>query len=119
MSRRGGWMSMEALALVSALCILGIFVFAHYTRQADGFDLQAQRLAREARPVVEAFFRAEPAGHLSLDVLKERGLIIPPDLQAAVTPLKDLREDWRLEVWHPEGNQVFVLTPAGISAKPR
>jgi len=119
MSRRGGWMSMEALALVSALCIAAIFVFAHYTRQADSHDLQAQRLAREARPVVEAFFAADPAGHLSLDALKERGLIVPPDLQAAVTPLKDLREDWRLEVWHPGGNQVFVLTPAGMTATPR
>lgn len=119
MIRRAGWMSMEALALVSALCIVGIFIYAHYARQADGFDLQAQRLARETRPVVEAFFAADPAGHLSLEALKERGLVIPPELRAAVAPLKDLREDWRLEFWHPGGNQVFVLTPAGIAAAPR
>lgn len=119
MSRRAGWMSMEALTMVSALCILGIFVYAHYARQADAFDLQAQRLARETRPVVEALFAADPAGHLSLDALKERGLIVPPDLRVSVAPLKDLREDWRLDIWHPEGTLVYVLTPAGMTAAPR
>lgn len=119
MSRRAGWMSMEALALVSALCIVAIFIYTHYARQADSFDLQAQRLARETRPLVEAFFSADPTGHLTLDALKERGLIIPPDLQVTVAPLKDLREDWRLEIWHPRGNQVFVLGPAGMAATPR
>ncbi|MFH1058878.1 MAG: hypothetical protein V1797_09420 [Pseudomonadota bacterium] len=119
MSRRSGWMSMEALTLVSALCILGIFVYAHYARRADAYDLQAQRLAREARPKVEAFFSADPAGHLNLEALKERGLIVPPDLHLAVAPLKDLREDYRLEIWHPEGTLVYALSPAGMTAAPR
>ena len=119
MRRGAGWMSMEALALVSALCIAGLLVFAHYARQAQTLDLQAQRLAREARPAVEAFFAAQPAGRLSPEALRAQGLTVPPELLLAVPELKDLREDWRVEVWHPRGGRVFALTPAGLDERPR
>ncbi len=36
--RVGGYMSVEALALISALCIVGIFFYAHYARQASWHD---------------------------------------------------------------------------------
>jgi len=119
MRRGGGWMSMEALALVSALCIAVILVFAHYARQTQALDLRAQRLARETRPVVEAFFAANPTGRLSPEALAAQGLGVPPELKLMVPELKDLREDWQVELWHPEGARVFVLTPAGLAERPR
>lgn len=119
MRRGGGWMTMEALALVSALCIAGILIYAHYARQTQALDLQAQRLARETRPAVEAFFAANPAGHLTPEALSAQGLAVPPDLRLTVPELKDLREDWQLEIWHPQGARVFVLSPTGLSERPR
>ncbi|MCA1905401.1 MAG: hypothetical protein LDL11_02270 [Desulfarculus sp.] len=119
MRRGGGFMTMEALALVSALCIAGILVYAHHARQTQALDLQALRLARETRPLVEAFFAANPGGRLTPSALADQGLSLPPELKLAVTELKDLRDDWRVEIWHPQGAKVFVLTPAGLAERPR
>ncbi|MBI4797288.1 MAG: hypothetical protein HY794_00815, partial [Desulfarculus sp.] len=43
--RVGGFMSVEAVALISALCIVAIFLYAQYARQASWHDQEAKRLA--------------------------------------------------------------------------
>ncbi len=118
--RVGGYMSVEALALISALCIVGIFFYAHYARQASWHDQEARRLASELRPVVEAYFQKNPQARLSTEALShEPGFSLPPGLQIKVTPFKELRSEWQLEVWHPEGQRVYLLTPQGLSDQPR
>lgn len=119
MRRAGGFMTMEALALVSALCIAGILIYAHYARQTQALDLQALRLARETRPAVEAFFAQNPEGRLSPEAIAAQGLTVPPEMKLMVPELKDLRQDWQVEIWHPQGAKVFVLTSAGLNERPR
>jgi hypothetical protein len=118
--RASGYMSMEALAVISALCIAAIFFYAHYARQASWHDQEAKRLATETRPVVEAFFQKTPSARLSLEALaKEPGFAPPPELQIRVTPFKELRAEWQLEIWHPEGQRVYLLSPEGLKDQPR
>lgn len=117
--RPAGYLSMEALALISALCIVAIFFYAHYSRQAATHDQEARRLAQETRPLVEAFFAQNPQGKLSLEGLKAQGFDPPKNLMAKVTPFKELKDDWQLEIWHPEGQRVFLLGPGGIGDQPR
>jgi len=107
--------SMEALALISAMCIVAIFAFAHYSRQAAAHDDQTRALAREIKPRVEALFLSEPQARLSQDVLKSIGIGVPEPMQAQVTPLKDRAEDWQITLSHPQGKLHFFIGPAGIT----
>lgn len=117
--RAGGFMSVEAVALISALCIVAIFFYAQYARQASWHDQEAKRLAVEVRPAVETLFAKSPQAKLGLEALKDQGLAVPPPLQLTVTPFKDLRADWQLEVWHPEGQRVYLVGAQGIQDRPR
>ncbi|MFH1032949.1 MAG: hypothetical protein V1806_00455 [Pseudomonadota bacterium] len=118
--RASGYMSMEALGLISALCIVAIFFYAHYARQASWHDQEARRLASEMRPLVEAYFQKNPQARLSTEALaKEPGFAPQSELQLKVTPFKELRADWQLEVWHPEGQRVYLVSPQGLKDQPR
>lgn len=117
--RAGGFMSAEAVALISALCIVAIFFYAHYARQASWHDQEAKRLAAQVRPAVEGLFAQDPQAKLSPQALKDQGLAVPPPLQLAVTPFKDLRADWQAEVWHPQGQRVYLVGAQGIQDRPR
>lgn len=110
-----GMVSMEALALISALCIVAIFVFAHYSRQAAVFDDQARVLSRDLKPQVEAFFQANPQDRLSAQGLATLGVAIPAPMQATVTPMKDRAQDWQVVISHPQGKLRFVISASGIA----
>lgn len=112
-------MSAEALALISALCIAAILFYAHYARQASWHDQEAKRLAVEVRPAVEALFAKNPQAKLSPEAVKEQGLAVPAPLQLTVTPFKDLRADWQVEVWHPQGQRAYLVNAQGIQDRPR
>lgn len=114
-----GFVSMEALAIISVLCIAGIFIFAHYSRQASGYDDLARVTAREIGPKIVAYFQAEPQGRLTPEVLKTAGAEPPTPMQAQITPLKDRAAEWQVMLWHPQGNKRFVLSPAGMAEEYR
>ncbi|CAO0821621.1 Type II secretion system protein [Desulfarculales bacterium] len=118
--RAGGYMNMEALTLISALCIAAIFFYARYARQSSWHDQEARRLASETRPAVETFFQKNPQARLSVEALtKELDFSLPPYLAIKVTPFKELRSEWQLEIWHPEGQRVYLLSPDGLKDQPR
>jgi len=117
--RAAGSYTMEALALVSALCIVGIFVFNHYSRQTDALDQQALRLAKDLAPAVAQFFTANPQAKLTPEALIAGGLKIPAPLKLQVPPDHEKAPDWQVRLWHPEGTQVFTISAAGITQKPR
>ncbi len=114
-----GFVSMEALALISVLCIAGIFIFAHYARQTSALDDLARVTAREIGPKIAAYFQAEPQGRLTPEVIKTAGAEPAAPLLAQITPLKDRAEDWQVMLWHPEGNKRFVLSPTGLAEEYR
>ncbi len=111
--------TMEALAVVSALCILAIFLFSHYSRQVDDLDHQAQRLARRAVPVAQEFFQQNPDGRLSLELLRQAGWDVPQPFQARIPEDQDRADNWRIEIWHPQGAHVYLASPQGVSSRPR
>ncbi len=111
--------SMEALALVSALCIAAIFVAAHHQRQVDACDQLAARAARQVPAAVAAVFAAAPAGELTPEALAGQGFAPPAPLKWRVPPEQPTAGDWRVEVWHPEGGAVMVVTGDGIAPRPR
>ncbi len=109
-----GFGTMEALALISALCIVAIFLYAQYARQAHDFDQQAQRLAKDLRPAVEAFFAAQPQGSLTPESLRSTGVAVPPGFEVTVPPYKERADDWQVAVSHPEGNKRYIITAQGV-----
>ena len=117
--RAAGSYTMEALALISALCIAGIFVYNHYSRQMDALDQRAYRLAREVGPTVTKFFAAHPQAELTDQELGKVGLPSLGPIKMKVPFDHEKASDWQVRLWHPEGNQVFIVSSAGISQKPR
>jgi hypothetical protein len=110
---RVGFVTMEALALVSLLCIAAIFVYAAYARQAHEADQQALRLAKDLRPALEALFREQPQAVLKAEALPG-GLVAPPPLIVSVPPYKDRVDDWQVLVSHPQGVKRYVISAQGI-----
>lgn len=113
-ARRGGFYTMEALALVSAICIAGIFVFSHFSRQVDTLDQKAMHLAEEAKPVVQAFFEKEPQGDLSLETLRQGGLSWPQSIEVKIPEYQRKIGDWRVDVWHTQGDMIYSLSAQGL-----
>lgn len=111
--------TMEALAVVSALCIVAIFLFSHYSRQLDSLDHQARRLAQRAVPVVETFFQQNPDGRLSLEILRQAGWELPQPYQARIPEDQDRADNWQLVIWHPEGAHLYIAGPQGVTTKLR
>ena len=113
--RERGSYTMEALALVAALCLVAIFVFSHFQRQADARDGQARRFAQTLKPAVEAFFQAQPQGELTPQALADQGVSVPSPLQVEV-PLDHRRaDDWQVRVWHPQGRKLYLASAQGVS----
>lgn len=110
---RVGHVTMEALALVSLLCIAAIFVYASYARQAHEADQQALRLAKDLRPALEALFREQPQAVLKAEALPG-GVAVPEPLSVTVPPYKDRVDDWQVLVSHPQGVKRYVISPQGI-----
>lgn len=117
--RNGGNYTMEALALVSALFIAGIFVFSHYARQAGDYDQAARRLADEVPAAVQAFFQAQPDGVLSQQALLDGGLKPPPRVLISVPEGKTGASDWQVRVWHLDGAMVYLVGPGGVNEEYR
>jgi type II secretory pathway pseudopilin PulG len=110
---RVGFVTMEALALISLLCIAAIFVYASYARQANEADQQALRLAKDLRPALEAMFREQPQAVLKAEALPG-GVAVPAPLTVSVPPYKDRADDWQVLVSHPQGVKRYVISAQGI-----
>ena len=117
--RAGGNYSMEALALVSALCIVGIFVFSHFNRQMDTFDQKAGRVARAVPAAVALVFQKDPQAKISVEALKGAGLSWQPPIEVAVSQDRDAKDNWQVKVWHTEGVELFLADQAGVKSSPR
>lgn len=118
-TRKGLSYTMEALALVSALCIVGIFVYAHYSRQIDDLDKQAWRLAKQVPVAAETFFQTNPSGELTPGALKQAGLQWEPPLEVEVPMDNRKALNWQVNVHHSHGNLVYRVTLKGLSEHPR
>ncbi len=117
--RDSGNYTMEALALVSALFIAGIFVFSHYARQANSYDQAAHRFAQKVPVAVQAFFQAQPQGKLSRQALLDQGLQPPPRVMFAVPAEGGEAAGWQVRVWHLDGSRVYLVGPGGITEEYR
>ena len=116
MSRAGGGAAfMELIALISALAIAGIFVFAHYDRQARALDQRALELAEQLSPAVKAWFIENPAAELTGDKLATLpGVRLNNGYKAEVVRGAGKAENWEIRVWHPEGTRMFLINAQKI-----
>ncbi|MGD9123903.1 MAG: hypothetical protein PVG60_02360 [Desulfarculaceae bacterium] len=117
--RGGGKYTMEALALISALVIVGIFVFSHYQRRLDTYDEEASRLARKIPSAVEVFFAGNPQARLTPEALKGSGLEASEQMHLEVPVDKDRPENWQVKLWHAQGVKLFTISAQGVEAKNR
>ena len=117
--RAGGNYTMEALALVSALCIVGIFVFSHFNRQMESFDQKAHRVAKAVPAVVSSLFEKDPQAKLTPDALRQAGLDWQAPMAVEVPQDRETKETWQVKVWHPEGVDIYSVSQKGVNASLR
>jgi hypothetical protein len=115
-SRAGGGAAfMELIALISALAIAGIFVFAHYDRQSRALDHRAMELAEQIAPAVKAWFVENPAAELTSQQLAFLpGVTLNHGFKAEVVRGAGKADNWELRVWHPEGTRMFLVNSQKI-----
>lgn len=125
MGRFRSLVSSEAIALVSAICIAGIFLGAHYQRQIDNMDQQALKVAQQVYQVLTPApasaqtvpQKAEAAPGQSLQEKLSKGLKNPAPIEVKVL---DIAPDaWKVKVWHPKGVVHYVVTPKGVTQEVR
>jgi hypothetical protein len=111
---RGSY-TMEAIALVAALCIVAVFLFSYMQRQADRQDAQARRFAEDLAPRIEQVVQQDPQAELTARRLAAAGVTPPEPLRLEVPP--DHREpgNWRVRVWHPEGRKIYLVSASGMT----
>lgn len=120
MSRRaGGFYTMEALALFSALCIAGIFIFSHYSRQIDDLNQQAAHMAQKVPSLVETFFTENPEAKLSRETLIKAGFDLKKGFFVEVPAQKDRASDWQVNLWHQDAEKQYVITADKIKQEYR
>lgn len=111
----GGAAFMELIALISALAIAGIFVFAHYDRQAQALDQRAQELAEQLAPAVKTYFLENPTAEITSGQLALLpGVRLNNGYKAEVVRGASKAENWEIRVWHPEGNRMFLVSSQKI-----
>lgn len=126
MSRARALISSEALALLSAICIVAIFLVASLDRRLDTYDAQAQRLAQQVQEVMQTAAKpVQPAAGqepvrpapLTLQRLQGLGLQVPPELRLQVQ--EDNPQRWQVAVWHEYGLKRYLATPQGVTEQVR
>ncbi|MBU4276597.1 MAG: hypothetical protein KKC30_07660 [Proteobacteria bacterium] len=123
MGRFSSLVSSEAIALVSAICIVGIFLGAHFQRQIDSNDQQALKVAQQVYEVLapapaggkSPTASASPAMDPQEKLAKE--LKAQPPIEVKV--LNDSPNAWKVRVWHPKGVVHYVVTPKGVTQEVR
>ena len=121
MGRFRSLVSSEAIALVSAICIVGIFLGAHYQRQMDSMDQQALKVAQQVYQVLTPApasaqtvpRKAEAAPAQSLQEKLTKSLKNPAPIEVKV--LDSAPNAWRVLVWHPKGVVHYLVTPKGVN----
>ncbi|MCF8042895.1 MAG: hypothetical protein K9K65_18655 [Desulfarculaceae bacterium] len=111
----------EAIALVSAICIVGIFLGAYYQRQMDSNDQQALKVAQQVYQILTPAPasgqtltpKAEASPAQSLQEKLAKGLKDPAPIQIKV--LDNAPDAWKVLVWHPKGVVHYVVTPKGVT----
>jgi len=123
MGRFRSLVSSEAIALVSAICIVGIFLGAHFQRQIDSNDQQALKVAQQVYEVLAPApsssqaptAPASPALNPQEKLAKE--LKAPAPIEVRV--LDNIPDAWKVRVWHPKGVVHYVVTPKGVTQEVR
>ncbi|MFH2126251.1 MAG: hypothetical protein ABIK12_07020 [Pseudomonadota bacterium] len=123
MGRFRSLVSSEAIALVSAICIVGIFLGAHFQRQIDSNDQQALKVAQQVYEVLAPApaggqaptAAAAPALNPQEKLAKE--LKAPAPIEVKV--LDNAPDAWKVRVWHPKGVVHYVVTPKGVTQEVR
>lgn len=121
MSKNGGQFAfMEMIALISAICIVGLFLFAQYDRQSQQYDLVASEASQKVQSALDAYFTANPEATLTAESLAGvEGLKLTPPLKLELVRGADKADNWRVRLWHPEGQLVFLVSHKGITQKHR
>lgn len=121
MKKPGGQFAfMEVIAIISALCIVGIFLFAQYDRESRGYDLLAAEAAQKAQKALSTYFTAEPEAVLTPESLAEvQGLGPAAPMKLELVRGKDKANNWQVRVFHPEGQLVYLVSQKGITQKHR
>ena len=118
-SRLRGSYSMEALALVSVLCIAAIFVFSSLMRQADARDQEAYQAALKVKSEVQAYYTSHPMGKLTKPELAANGVEVPAPLVWEVPAGEYNQGRWEVRVWHPQGRRVYLAGPRTVAEEMR
>ncbi|MBU4564898.1 MAG: hypothetical protein KMY53_10275 [Desulfarculus sp.] len=125
MGRFSSLVSSEAIALVSAICIVGIFLGAHFQRQIDSNDQQALKVAQQVYQVLAlapasaqpAIQKTEAAPALNPQGKLAKELKVPAPIEVKV--LDNAPGAWKVRVWHPKGVVHYVVTPKGVTQEVR
>lgn len=125
MGRFRSLVSSEAIALVSVICIVGIFLGAHYQREMDSNDQQALKVAQQVYQVLTpapasgqaAIQKTEAAPAQSLREKLAKGLKDPAPVKVEL--MNDAPKAWKVMVWHPRGVVHYIVTPQGVTQKVR
>ncbi|BEQ15061.1 hypothetical protein [Desulfoferula mesophila] len=129
MRRLRGLISSEAIALVSAICIVLILLGAHYQRQIDDMDQQALKVAQQVYEILTPppSAQAAPTDQTSpaapVAPAQNPGEILAKELKAPapieVKVLDNHPQAWKVLVWHPQGVVHYLVTPQGVTQKVR
>lgn len=120
-----GFFTSEMVALVSAICIVGIFFVAHHQRQVSSYDQAAYRLAQKVQEnatqacsleesACHPEARAPVAGKVTAANLAKLGVAAKPPLHLKVEHDVGLNP-WQVKVWHDEGLKVYTITPGKLT----
>ena len=121
MGRFRSLVSSEAIALVSVICIVAIFLGAHFQREMDSNDQEALKVAQQVYQVLTpapssgqaAAQKTEAAPSQSLQEELAKGLKDPAPIEVKV--LDNAPDAWKVMVWHPKGVVHYVVTPKGVT----
>lgn len=124
MGRFRSLVSSEAIALLSVICIVAIFMGAHFQRQIDEMDQQALKVAQQVYQALAPASSpdkgapgAQASTPQSLQQKLSKGLKDPAPIEVKV--LDDAPNAWKVLVWHPRGVVHYVVTPKGVNQEVR
>jgi hypothetical protein len=119
--------SSEAIALLAILCIVAIFLGAHYQRRMDTSDDQALKVAQEVYQILaklpapatvpatgqtSQITRTSGPAAVTLLGLNAMGLKDPAPIRVQV--LDSDPRSWKVAVEHPQGLKRYIVTRQGV-----
>ncbi|MBU1276744.1 MAG: hypothetical protein KJ720_15315 [Proteobacteria bacterium] len=121
MGRFRSLVSPEAVALLSVICIVALFLGAHYQREMDRKDQQALKVAQKVYQILTPApapgqTTDQKPGAASPKALREKlAQALKDPAPVKVEVLDDPPGAWQVLVWHPQGVERYVVTPQGVT----